>query len=268
MDAIAAERKSNHPILALPVNRHNLSDSMADRLRIGLLVLAADTSCERDFSAIFAGLAPSLFVNRVAGINKNAACCSSVANLDELSEGLTDAANTLVPGYDLDVIAYGCTSGTAVTGLSNVEANIQAARPGVKVTTPLHATIKAFRKLGINSVAAVMPYKRDIAAAVAKSLMNEGVSTKRLSFFGLEDDGEMGRIKPETIMRAVLETNNDEADAIFISCTALRTAALVESIEKATGKLVVTSNQAMAWDCLRLCGDQSPISGFGRLLAA
>lgn len=40
---------------------------------------------------------------------------------------------------------------------------------------------------------------------------------------------------------------------------------VVEAIEVATGKPVVTSNQALAWDVLRGSGNASKLQGRGRL---
>jgi maleate isomerase len=57
-----------------------------------------------------------------------------------------------------------------------------------------------------------------------------------------------------------------EADTIFISCGALRTIEVIDALEAASGKPVVASNQAMAWDCLRLAGIDDRIEGYGRLL--
>ena len=56
-----------------------------------------------------------------------------------------------------------------------------------------------------------------------------------------------------------------EADAVFISCTALRTADVIEDIEAALGKPIVTSNQALAWHALRLMGYEDSVPGLGRL---
>ncbi len=42
---------------------------------------------------------------------------------------------------------------------------------------------------------------------------------------------------------------------------------IIEDLEEKTGKPVITSNQALAWDALRLCGIETRIYGFGRLLS-
>jgi len=61
------------------------------------------------------------------------------------------------------------------------------------------------------------------------------------------------------------EVDQPEADAIFISCGALRSVEIIDALEERTGKPVVTSNQAMLWDCLRLAGVNDRMDGLGRL---
>lgn len=51
-----------------------------------------------------------------------------------------------------------------------------------------------------------------------------------------------------------------------ISCTGLRAVDAVAPLEAETSMPVVTSNQAMAWNAMRLAGYDAPVEGFGRLL--
>jgi maleate isomerase len=57
-----------------------------------------------------------------------------------------------------------------------------------------------------------------------------------------------------------------EADAYFLSCTAIRSADVIDTLEVTLGKPVITSNQATLWRALRECGINDSIPGFGRLL--
>ena len=70
----------------------------------------------------------------------------------------------------------------------------------------------------------------------------------------------------QLIIDLAREATHAQADALFVSCTALRGALAVPGIEHAIGRPVVTSNQASAWNCLRLCGDETPHPEFGRLM--
>ena len=51
-----------------------------------------------------------------------------------------------------------------------------------------------------------------------------------------------------------------------LAAPAVRAAEAVDELERALGKPVVTSNQAMFWQALRTAGCDLPVSGFGRLL--
>ncbi|MFM7419033.1 MAG: Asp/Glu racemase, partial [Alphaproteobacteria bacterium] len=56
------------------------------------------------------------------------------------------------------------------------------------------------------------------------------------------------------------------AHALFISCTAIRSAGLIASLEAELGLPVMTSNQVMAWHALRRLGVADACPGFGRLM--
>tara|TARA_B110000008_G_C16419653_1_gene343284 strand:- start:95 stop:277 length:183 start_codon:yes stop_codon:yes gene_type:complete len=60
----------------------------------------------------------------------------------------------------------------------------------------------------------------------------------------------MASVTPEAIYHAALEANRPEADAVFLSCTAIRAADVIDKIEKKINKPVVTANQSMVWQAL------------------
>jgi maleate isomerase len=59
----------------------------------------------------------------------------------------------------------------------------------------------------------------------------------------------------------------DSADGVLIVGTGLRCVGLIEGLEAALGRPVVTANQASLWRCLGLAGVDVPVTGYGRLLA-
>ena len=63
---------------------------------------------------------------------------------------------------------------------------------------------------------------------------------------------------------ATLELDRD-AEAVFLSCTNLRTLGVLAEIEAMTGKLALSSNQAMAWHMMQLAGIDHRPAGFGKL---
>lgn len=76
----------------------------------------------------------------------------------------------------------------------------------------------------------------------------------------------MARIPPETIVNAALEADRADADALFISCTAIRAVDVIEQIEKTLNKPVISANQALFWESIRVAGYQDPVPGYGKLL--
>ena len=59
--------------------------------------------------------------------------------------------------------------------------------------------------------------------------------------------------------------NLENADALFISCTALPALSIIDKLEKKLNKVVLSSNQVLIWDTLQTIGKINPIEGFGKL---
>jgi maleate isomerase len=76
----------------------------------------------------------------------------------------------------------------------------------------------------------------------------------------------MACITPASLVAAARQACDPAAEALFISCTAVRAAEVAGRIEDELDKPVVTSNQAMVWRALRLAGCPLPVPGYGRLL--
>ena len=75
----------------------------------------------------------------------------------------------------------------------------------------------------------------------------------------------MVKVTPDFIKEFALSIDRQDAEAIFISCGALRSIDVVDKIEEIVGKPVIVSNQAMIWETLRLAGINDVIDGYGRL---
>ena len=57
-----------------------------------------------------------------------------------------------------------------------------------------------------------------------------------------------------------------QADAQFVSCTAIRSCEIVDRLEQRLGKPVITAVQAMFWQSLRLAVFSGKVPGYGQLL--
>jgi maleate isomerase len=190
----------------------------------------------------------------------------TVASLAAMEHDLDDALSTLAPGRgDMDVICYNCTSGSFVIGEEAIVAKIEAGRPGVRGTTLLTGVVAAFKALQVRRVAIGTAYTPDIDALERDYFTALGFGVTDLRGLGLLSDVEMNRVSPNAIRELALSLDRGNANAIFLSCGALRSLEVLEDVERATALPVICSNQASFWHCLRLAGVEDRLAGFGRL---
>lgn len=165
-------------------------------------------------------------------------------------------------------VAYGCTSGSYVLGPEGDAAIIDEmqAASALPATTTSSAVVEALRVLGVQSVAVLSPHIDDLNDRLHAYLEAAGFTVAAMVGLNLRCDIE--DVEPAET-REIVESQVDrpDADAVFISCTGMRTAAIIDDIEASLGKPVVTANQATLWSAGRLAGVGTGRSERGRLLA-
>lgn len=238
-------------------------DPRALERRVGLIILATDHTTEPDYRRMVASERIGVYVARVAYANP-----TTPDNLRKMQPALTEAAALILPDEKLDAICYSCTSASVVIGDAEIEAAVQAAKPGVTVVTPPMAAMRGLKTLGARTISVLTPYTVETSRPMADYFIRHGFNIASFTCLGFDDDREMARIAPAALVELARQAMHAEADALFVSCTALRSALAAVAIEEAIGRPVVTSNQATAWNCLRLCGDDSARPEWGRLMTS
>ena len=240
-----------------------IDDGPHPRAQIGYVLVANADLSEADFFA----MKPS-----GVGVHFTRVPMAREVGLDSLAameRDLAAAAASMMPGRgDLDVISYSCTSGTFVIGEERVIAELERMHPHARATTMLSACVAALQALGARRIALGTAYTPDLTALEVKFLASKGIDVIRAEGLSLSSDEEMNRVTPAWLSRFAREIDSPDADALFLSCGALRVLPVIDAIEEAIGKPVVFSNQANFWHCLRLAGIEDRIEGFGRLLRA
>lgn len=234
-------------------------ENIAPGGRIGLVALATDYNSETDLRRMLPG-GVDLFTNRVLNANP-----LTLENLRAMAGDITRAAGGLLPGLGVDVVIYGCTSGTAAIGSTEVERLVQIAQPGVPCTNPIMAASEALRAFDATSISVLTPYTDSVNNALAESFTAEGFDILNIEGFGLDDDIDMTGLPLAAIADAAQQVCDPQADALFISCTALRSSLIAHDLEQRLGLPVVTSNQALVWHCLQMMENDSLVEGFGQL---
>ena len=229
--------------------------------RIGLVALSTDFSIEKDFNSIFLNLPIDLFVNRLPFYNP-----LTDKNLIKMTEKLTEVTENILPNQTLDAVAYGCTSGTIAAGIDKIINKIQLAKPNCKVTTPITSAVNALKHLSLKKISIFTPYPQPINEKVINYFKNEGFDVQSFASFNMESDLDIGKIDPNYLLEVLTKMDTVNAEALFISCTALPALEIIQKLENKIKKIVLSSNQTLIWDSIRSVGYDSSIEGYGKLL--
>jgi maleate isomerase len=249
----------------LLVNRQlmpfTMDQGIAQRAAIGVIVLATDQTIEHEYRKIFRIDGVALYQSRIANSSD-----INPTTLAKMEQGMTEAAAVIRPGVPMDVVAYGCTSGTVVIGEENVFRRIHDAWPEAKCTTPITGAIAGFKAMGVKRIALLTPYIDSVNRLFRKFVQDRGIEVPVIGSFNHENDNDVARISGESVRRAALELGrHPSVDAVFVSCTSIRLAETARALEAELGKPVTSSNHAMAWHALRLAGITEPMPQWGRL---
>lgn len=190
----------------------------------------------------------------------------SVDTLSAQLGSLVQAAELLLPDGSLDVVCYACTSGSVVMGDDAIRDALRAGAPASAPTTLIISVVAALHAVHARRIAVATPYVDPINQIQAQYLRAHGFDVVNIEGLGLEKDSEMVRVEPAFLVEFAKAVDRESAEALFISCGALRSLEITEYLERELGKPVIVSNQAMMWHCLRLAGVDDVIEGFGQVM--
>jgi len=234
---------------------------IAARAAIGVIVLATDQTLEHELRLMMNLPGVAFFESRIWN---DAAITPET--LKAMEDRIEEATRLILPGLDLNVVAFGCTSASMVIGEEAVFDRIRRVRPGIACTTPITAAFAAFRAMGARRIGVITPYRDDVNRVVADYITKRGLEVPIFGSFNEEDDRTVARITTASLKNAVKRAvERARCDAVFVSCTSLRLAECAAEIEHETGLPVTSSNHAMAWHALRLAGIADNQPRFGRL---
>ena len=229
------------------------------RARIGMLLPSGNRAAEPQFHAILPQ-GVSLHTTRLKLVG------SSEADLLAMVERVEEAAE-LVADAGADLVVFHCTA--VSTFSAELEESIKrrvASASGKPVTATSEALVAALRALGAKRIVMVSPYVKPINEREAAYLRGFGFEVLDLAGLSCPTAAAMMAVTPERWKTFALEHRDQRADAYLISCTTVRSADVIEELERELGRPVVTSNTAAAWHCLRKLGIPDRVEGFGALL--
>jgi maleate isomerase len=184
-----------------------------------------------------------------------------------LNANIAQVAAELLPS-GVSSTGYGCTSASYVRGVGgDIEIGERMAQvTGLPATTTSTAMVVALRQMGVKRVAVLSPHIDALNERLGRFLEDSGFQVAGMT--GLNKIEGIEDLPPEEIMDIVVDqADRADADGIFVSCTGMRTAAVLDEMERRTGKPVVTALQATVWHLLGLAGARQNAPGLGSLFA-
>ena len=231
------------------------------RAKLGFILMSTDPSAEGDFK----DMAPEGGAVYVPRLKPDAPTTNEP--LSRHIEHMADAASRIQPEAKPDVISYSCTSGSIVIGKDRVMSEIKKGAPWAQPMCLVQGVLDALNELGAKKLVVGTPYLDEINTAEAEFLLEQGFDVLDIQGLNIASGWDMGLVTPAYWAKFAKEIDQPDADAIFLSCGGIRSLEAVDEIEQATGKPVITSNQAQMWSCLRRAGIMDELQGFGRLFS-
>jgi maleate cis-trans isomerase len=193
------------------------------------------------------------------------------ASIDRLNADLREGARYLAAGKVEAVCMAGTTNSfyKGIDGSTWMEREMHAGS-GLPSVASSPSVALALRHYGAHRVSIATPYPEWNNALLRDYFTAAGFDVLNVDGDPRIADGNaqhMNDYAPAAIADFAVSVCRDEADAIFCSCSGWRAMEAAAEIERRTGKVVITTNQATIWRTLSLIGIHQAKPDFGRLLA-
>jgi len=133
------------------------------------------------------------------------------------------------------------------------------------VSTPITSTIKAFKMMKIKKIALFTPYSKSLNKTILEYFKKKKIEVTSFVSFNLNSDSAIGKIDENYLYKVLINMDIKDADALFVSCTALPTMDVIDKVEKKKKINVLSSNQTLVWDCLRSVKLNLKLKNYGKL---
>jgi maleate cis-trans isomerase len=231
-----------------------------DTKRIGLLAPSSSTTQEIEYRHILPTnitLHTARLVLRTVDPN---ATISIVEEIEQESRKLADA--------DVDVIVLAATAPSSRKGLGYDQELINriSNASGKPATTASTAMMQALEVLGARKIVIAAPWSDEVNRIAAAFIEASGVRVLAHRALGHIANLDIGLLDETTAYDLACAVDQPDADAVMLACGNWRTQGVVDRLESALGKPVVTTNQVTLWGALRTIGHTAPVPGWGKLL--
>jgi maleate isomerase len=234
----------------------------ADLARIGLLVPSFDVNPESEIWA----MAPKGVVIFASRMDRGTQ--PFLAHVADPSHA--DAAASLLTALKLRVVLYSYSTTSYVLGLAGEEAfraRLVARLQGVPVVLPAVALAEALSALQVRKVALVHPPWFEEEQSDMGKVYFSARGFEVVSCAPITPARQYTEVAAEEVHDWIVAHTPAQAEAVVVAGNGLRAVGAIEALEASLGRPVITANQALLWQGLRLAGVASRIDRYGRLFA-
>lgn len=228
--------------------------------RLGLLLPSSNTTQEPEFARMLPADV-TLHVARLPLRTVEADFTTRIVeDIETESRKLADA--------DVDAIVLAATAPSSRRGLGYDQELIHriTAASGKPATTASTALIHALAALQVRRLVIAAPWGVDVNRIVAAFIEDSGFQVLAHQALGRVSNLEIGRLDEQTAFELGRAVDRPEAQAVMLACGNWRTLGVVDRLEGALGKPVLTTNQVSLWAVLLLAHYTEALPGCGRLL--
>jgi maleate cis-trans isomerase len=215
-------------------------------VRIGLIVPINNTTMEPELLARL----PRGSTCRAVGIPRGKGMLKP-EDLPAYLAQTTGMARTFAAD-DIDMVVYGCTAAGFMAGPErDAEVAVEISKvTGKPVVTTASAMTAALAHLGARNIALVTPYLDLVNERLRAFLAASGIGVEVLASFRAQSVTELAAITPAQIAALARAVMRESCDSLFIACSQLPTADILEGLERESGRPAWSSIRATAWQAL------------------
>ena len=139
---------------------------------------------------------------------------------------------------------------------------------GVPSLTSAQAVGRALRALGTTRIAFATPYAPEVIDRAKRYYeTNYGMTVVAGESLGATDSYAIGKMDAGMAQTALVRVDRPDVEALVVPGGNFATLDSIEAWERQFNKPVITTNQAALWGILRAMKIDTPLPGWGRLLA-
>jgi maleate isomerase len=232
------------------------------RGKIGLIYMAPSEVMEPEFYA----MSPEGVVTLTTRIHFTTMTAQTIR--DMLSSDELEHCTQLLALAECGVILFGGTSCSFLGGPEwekGLLKRMEEMSGGIPVINTAQSSVQALRAVGAKSIVFAAPYTADINEAGVGYFGKQGFGVVGDKGLGITEERVLANMSLGDVYRLARDADSPDAEAVFLSCTAMRTVPIIEMLETDLKKPVVSAIQASMWYALKVLGIHDYVPGSGSL---